>query len=93
MARMTVSMPFSGSTRPTTPTMGFSGRLLSRALQERSGEPGQNCSGSTPWGITRSPLRSAPTAFATARLTAMALDARRTATLSTRRPSPGRTKS
>ena len=40
IARTTVPMPFSGSTRPTTPTIGSSGWLLSRARQDASGGPG-----------------------------------------------------
>ena len=53
MARTTVRMPFSGSTRPTMPTIGSSGRLLSRALHPASGGPGWNRSGSTAWGMMR----------------------------------------
>ena len=59
MACTTVRMPFSGSTRPTTPTMGSSGRPLRRALQDASGGPGWNRSGSTACGTTRRRCRSA----------------------------------
>ena len=93
MARTTVRMPFSGSTRPTMPTIGSSGRLLSRALHPASGGPGWNRSGSTAWGMMRRWRWAGPTVSATARLMATVLDASRIADRSTTRPSPGRTRS